>query len=186
MEKSVLIAHNRARNDFYMGYKVDVGKFTGSSDQFVASSPNENYMTGAVYVYNSQTKNRAMPRFYGEQFGAYFGYDMVVDNFNNDKISDLIISAPYYSFDGIHENGIVYWLNLKKEYGKNNTGKTSFKIMQILNSTYEYSGQFGRSLAKLGDINLDQINGCFNSNCRYISRITTNSNHFRSRCVGTL
>ena len=40
--------------------------------------------------------------------GEYFGYTLLVEDFNNDGFPDLAVSAPLFSKDKEHEHGAVY------------------------------------------------------------------------------
>ena len=103
-------------DDSYFGYAVSSGKFLGpESDSllYVASAPQSNGQTGEVFIfdiedYRVEKKIKVFNKFTGSQFGEYFGYTLVSEDFNADGFPDLIVTAPLYSKNGLHENGAAY------------------------------------------------------------------------------
>ena len=97
----------------YFGYAVSSGYFTNSKSSlfFVSSAPHAETVLifdnkwGTINVYLTLL---------GSQMGEYFGYTLLVDDFNNDGFSDLAVGAPLYSKNTKHEHGAVYiYLNQK-------------------------------------------------------------------------
>lgn len=119
----------------YTGYAVTSGKFDKHSSKtyFVASAPRIQYLNGEVHLlemkdnmenfqsYTKYFKSRLSLRynFTAEQFGDYFGYALLADDFNGDGHLDLAVSAPLYSDHEIYDLGAVYiFLNDVPEKGK--------------------------------------------------------------------
>jgi hypothetical protein len=102
-------------DDNYFGYAVTSGKFLMPQSDFiyyVSSAPRANYL-GTVLIYSfaeqvGETYIKIYNTIKGEEYGSYFGYALVCDDFNGDGKPDLAISAPLYSENGYHENGAVY------------------------------------------------------------------------------
>jgi FG-GAP repeat len=46
--------------------------------------------------------------FTGTQIGEYFGYAVMADDFNDDGLPDLVISAPFHHQTNGYESGAVY------------------------------------------------------------------------------
>lgn len=87
--------------DYYFGYAVDSVSFTPGEISFVVSAPR----IGKVFLIDpSALRNE----FSGTQDGEYFGYSVLVEDFNGDSLPDLAIGAPYYSRDSEHDQGSVY------------------------------------------------------------------------------
>ena len=89
----------------YLGYAVSSGKFTTSKTSFVVSAPRLDYI-GEVYIFDMDSK--LSNKFKGTQFGEYYGYSILCEDFNGDFKTDLAISAPQYSKDGKYDHGAVY------------------------------------------------------------------------------
>jgi hypothetical protein len=103
-------------DDSYFGYAVSSAYFLGSAMErlyYVASAPQANHQTGEVYIfdiedYRHEKKIKVYNKFNGTQFGEYFGYTLLCEDFNNDGLPDLAVSAPFHSKSGDFENGAVY------------------------------------------------------------------------------
>lgn len=101
-------------DDSYFGYAVSSAYFLGTDQlYYVASAPQANGQTGEAFIfdiedYRTEKKIKVFNKFNGSQFGEYFGYTLLCDDFNNDGLPDLAISAPFYSKNGEKENGAVY------------------------------------------------------------------------------
>ena len=98
----------------YFGYAVSSGYFTDSkSDLFyIASAPRGETVSifddawGTLHFYFT---------LYGSQMGEYFGYSLLVEDFNKDSFDDLVVGAPLYSKNTQHEHGAVYvYMNQRK------------------------------------------------------------------------
>jgi FG-GAP repeat len=103
-------------DDSYFGYAVSSGYFMGPTVRrlfYVASAPQANKQSGKVFLFDIedfqfQKKIKVFNHFAGTQMGEYFGYTLLTEDFNNDGLPDLAISAPFYSKSGLTENGAVY------------------------------------------------------------------------------
>lgn len=105
----------------YFGYAVTSGQFNKPEDNktyYVGSAPRatNNNFVGQILIYDIQNEKFILKKnLLGTQTGEYFGYALLVDDFNNDGLSDLAVSAPMYSVDSYTENGAVYiYLNQGK------------------------------------------------------------------------
>lgn len=103
-------------DDSYFGYAVSSGQFLGydiARIYYVASAPQSNLQTGEVFIfdisdYQLHKRIKTYNKFSGTQMGEYFGYSLLVDDFNGDDLPDLVVSAPFYSKTGVYENGAIY------------------------------------------------------------------------------
>lgn len=100
----------------------------------------------------SETTIKKYHTFSGVQFGEYFGYSLLTEDFDNDGFADLAIGAPFNSIDGTNENGAVYVF-------KNLGSSSNFVLHAKLQTEYELSGRFGTTMTKIGDINMDGFKG---------------------------
>jgi FG-GAP repeat len=103
--------------DSYFGYAVSSATFLGKKNDkslfYVASAPQANNQQGLVYIFNITIENdsekvNVLKEFSGLQFGEYFGYTLLTEDFNNDGLPDVAISGPLYSKNKVHDNGAVY------------------------------------------------------------------------------
>ncbi|XP_035907120.1 integrin alpha-PS3-like [Anopheles stephensi] len=139
----------------YFGYAVSSGRFLGTQKMlYVASAPQARNQNGEVIIFdyadNRTVRETVIVRyrtFVGQQFGEYFGYGLLTEDFNSDGLPDLAISAPMHSRAMEHDNGAVYVML--------NEGELNFGLQVKLMSSYELGGRFGTSLGKIGDINRD-------------------------------
>lgn len=145
--------------DSYLGYAVASGYFLGKKPKtlyYVSSAPQAGRQTGRVYIFSinkrspSENMMEIHKEFKSSQMGEYFGYSIIVEDFNNDKLPDVAIGAPMYSRTGFEDNGAVY-VHLNQDHW-------TFKAEGQITSDREMSGRFGISLGKIGDINLDGYN----------------------------
>lgn len=104
------------QEDSYFGFAVGSARFLGpDSDKlfFVASAPRVN-QTGEVYIFDipedgeHKQQIRIHAKLSGTQFGEYFGYALLCEDFNGDELPDIAISAPMHAKDKYFENGVVY------------------------------------------------------------------------------
>lgn len=130
------IDHRMGLNQ-YLGYSVTSGRFLAPENEndlfYVASAPRLefNNLNGSVIIYYvgprafhaaSSSYINIIHFFKGTQFGSYYGYSVVCDDFNNDKRPDLVISAPYLKRQISNETGVVYvYINQCKNDCKKNT-----------------------------------------------------------------
>lgn len=112
-----------------------------------------------VYIFDivnhyaaTETTIKKYHTFAGLQFGEYFGYSLVTEDFDGDGFPDLAIGAPFNSNDGSYENGAVYVF-------KNLGSSSNFVLHSTLRTEYEFSGRFGMTMSRINDINQDGFNG---------------------------
>ncbi|XP_069808129.1 integrin alpha-IIb isoform X2 [Dendropsophus ebraccatus] len=128
-------------------------EFTVSVDAYqdlVIGVPN--YLdVGAVQIFSN---SRLLPVIKGTQVASYFGYAVAVTDIDNDGYDDLLVGAPVFlerrTGGKLKEVGQVYVFMQKptKYFGKD---------YQVLSGNHVY-GQFGASIAPLGDLDLDGYN----------------------------
>lgn len=94
------------------GYAVSSGYFEIAENQtkmlYVASAPRNNSLNGTVHIFDivdfrGNPNNKTIDiyhTFYGEQMSEYFGYSLVVDDFDGDGRKDIAIGAPYHHATG--------------------------------------------------------------------------------------
>lgn len=120
-------------DDSYFGYAVSSTTFMGPTQPrlfYVASAPQSNKQTGEVFIFdiedfNFQKRIKVFNKFAGSQMGEYFGYTLLTQDLNNDGLPDLLVSAPFFSKNGEHENGAVYvFINVGNVSG-------TFKLREI-------------------------------------------------------
>ena len=139
-----------SEDNSYLGYSVAVGDFLGNGDSGVAVGvPRGEELLGKVLLFTSQLYNHK--NITGEQMGAYFGYALAVNDIDGDNKDDLIVTAPFYTppeLSGVKiETGRIYVFYQgggPMEYQKFHTREGESN-----------RGQFGLSVASLGDIDLD-------------------------------
>lgn len=145
----------------YFGFAISSGYFDGPTKTkllYVASAPQANEQQGEVYIFDIIDHYSATDKtikiyhtFSGQSFGEYFGYSLITEDFNNDGFTDIAIAAPYNSKSGSYENGAVYIY-------KNEGSSSNFVLQTILHTDHEYSGRFGTTMSKVGDLNNDGYN----------------------------
>ncbi|XP_069094014.1 integrin alpha-IIb isoform X1 [Pleurodeles waltl] len=142
-------------NDAYKGYSLTYGEFTEDSvPEYVIGVPNYDETLGSVEIYSRNNLDRPLHRVKGEQVASYFGHAVAVADMNKDGKDDLLVGAPLFmkrrAGGKLTELGRVY-LYLQR-------GTTRFiNNPQILTGT-EVFGQFGSSIAFLGDVDQDGYN----------------------------
>ncbi|XP_055379553.1 integrin alpha-PS3-like [Condylostylus longicornis] len=137
-------------DDTLVGYSVSAGVFDKENTvSYVISAPKYSGQ-GTVLVINEAMAGKKSIFLKGTQKYEYFGYSILTEDLNNDGISDIIVSAPFYSIKDRPETGAIYFFN----------GKTlTNNINKIITAPKrEIRAKFGSSLASLGDINLDGYN----------------------------
>jgi hypothetical protein len=95
---------NDFNHDFnaYLGFAVSSVKLSPGITSFISSAPR----IGKVFIFDNFSTLQY--QFSGQQTGEYFGYTLMVEDFNGDSYMDLAIAAPYYSIDGEYDHGGVY------------------------------------------------------------------------------
>ncbi|XP_071803279.1 integrin alpha-8-like isoform X1 [Asterias amurensis] len=138
-------------DNFYRGYSVVTGRF-GPTGVYAASAPRGEGLLGVVSVWNEDLTATDI-EIVGSQVAAYFGHALVATDVNNDGLDDLIIGAPMYvDPDSLIERWEVGQVHV---YLQNALGE--FTETDTLTGTHP-GGQFGFSIASLGDINYDDFN----------------------------
>lgn len=150
----------------YTGYTVNSGHFIkvdNDKTYSVISQRNLNlFGRVSIKLLSKNVEKVDIGVFKGQQIGDYFGYNIVVDDFNNDKRDDIAISAPFYSKRGQYENGAVH-IFINKWLVSNGTYNYNFRDLPVMTSDFEGNGRFGLAMGKIGDINLDGYKGKFES-----------------------
>lgn len=146
----------------YFGFAVSSGYFDGPESAkllYVATAPQANRQQGEAYIFDIvpylSTADKTIKihyKFGGDQFGEYFGYSVLAEDFDGDNFTDIAIGAPYNARDGTSENGAVYIY-------RNHGSASKFVLDKVLRTDYELSGRFGTTLSKVGDINQDGFKG---------------------------
>lgn len=151
-------------NESYFGYSVSSGIFdfmkNGAHENkllYLVAGPRARALMGEVVMLEIETKQNMTLRytFTGPVFGEYFGYSIVADDFNNDGLTDIAISAPFHR-SLTYNSGCVYvYLN---------RGNLKFDFQSDLPNGRIFGdnsrpGQFGCAMSKIGDINHDGFNG---------------------------
>jgi hypothetical protein len=133
--------NDKTDNQNYFGFAVSSGYFRGKEKNrknqisHVASVPRRisiNSKTlkaspknGMVVIFEMRKTKEALKPMRsnvmvvsGLQFGEYFGYSLLTEDFNNDGFDDLAVSAPLHSVDESMDNGAVYVFINKKNNKK--------------------------------------------------------------------
>lgn len=122
---------------------VDGAGHPGIAVGAIAASPSGKSGAGSVYVIsfvNVQTRYRLDGQEAGDQFGRNLA---MIGDLNNDKVSELIVSAPAGNVGGMTNAGYVGLFS----------GKDGKKLDYYTGTTKDFG--LGHSLAGLGDINRD-------------------------------
>ncbi|XP_076618885.1 multiple edematous wings isoform X2 [Colletes latitarsis] len=133
----------------YLGMSVAVGNFFGTGLAYAAGAPRSNG-TGQVILL---TKRDFKPDMNvalildGEQFASSFGYEITSADVNGDKITDLIVAAPFY-FNKAEGGSVYVYTTLQKTYKE---GEKSKPIKLVGRE----ESRFGFALTNLGDLNKD-------------------------------
>nr|BAS21495.2 cd41 antigen [Dryophytes japonicus] len=137
--------------DAYQGFSVTYGEFTyDDNPDLIIGVPN--YLdVGAVHIYSNSRRFQVIR---GTQVAAYYGYAVAVTDIDKDGFDDLLVGAPVFlerrTGGKLKEVGqvYVYMQRATKMFGRD---------YQILSGNHVY-GQFGASIAPLGDLDQDGYN----------------------------
>ncbi|XP_015438656.1 PREDICTED: integrin alpha-PS1 [Dufourea novaeangliae] len=133
----------------YLGMSVTVGNFFGTGLAYAAGAPRSNG-TGQVVLLTRQDFKPDMEVALildGEQFASSFGYEITSADVNGDKVTDLIVAAPFY-FNKAEGGAVYVYTALQKSYKENEKNKP-VKLVGREES------RFGFALTNLGDLNKD-------------------------------
>ncbi|KAG7208526.1 hypothetical protein KM043_014745 [Ampulex compressa] len=133
----------------YLGMSVTVGNFFGNGLSYAAGAPRSNGTGQVIFLTRHDNKpdmNVALI-LDGEQFASSFGYEVTSADVNGDKITDLIVAAPFYFNKA--EGGAVYIYTTLCRNAKDNEKCKPVKLVGREES------RFGFALANLGDLNKD-------------------------------
>lgn len=90
----------------HVGFKVSSKK-----NKNLVASATKSGINGEVAVFEENSDSFRVLKHFGakrNQEGEFFGYTFLIEDFNNDKKEDIVVSAPFYSKDGVYEHGCVY------------------------------------------------------------------------------
>ncbi|XP_015182230.1 PREDICTED: integrin alpha-PS1 isoform X2 [Polistes dominula] len=133
----------------YLGMSVAVGNFFGNGLAYAAGAPRSKG-TGQVVILTRKENKPEMDVVLilsGEQFASSFGYEITSADVNGDKITDLIVAAPFYFNKA--EGGAVYIYTMLCKNIKDNDKCKPVKLVGREES------RFGFALTNLGDLNKD-------------------------------
>ncbi|XP_033229880.1 integrin alpha-PS1 isoform X2 [Belonocnema kinseyi] len=133
----------------YLGMSVAVGNFFKDGLAYAAGAPRSNE-TGQVVLYMRHKEDELLKNVTildGEQLASSFGYEIASADVNGDKVSDLLVAAPFYFNKA--EGGAVYIYTSFEKNMKNCKKCAPTKLVGREES------RFGFAIANLGDINKD-------------------------------
>ncbi|XP_015598210.1 integrin alpha-PS1 isoform X2 [Cephus cinctus] len=134
----------------YLGMSVTVGNFFGTGLAYAGGAPRSNG-TGQVIMTIRRDNKPDMTVVLildGEQFASSYGYEITSADVNGDKISDLIVAAPFY-FNKAEGGAVYVYTNLCSNPNANEKCNKPTKLVGREES------RFGFALANLGDLNKD-------------------------------
>ncbi|XP_011869361.1 PREDICTED: integrin alpha-PS1 isoform X2 [Vollenhovia emeryi] len=135
----------------YLGMSVAVGNFFGKDLAYAAGAPRSNG-TGQVVLFTRRDFKPDMDVALvldGEQFASSYGYEIASADVNGDKVTDLIVAAPFYFNKA--EGGAVY---VYTALDVCRTTKDNERCLPVKLVGHEES-RFGFALTNLGDLNKD-------------------------------
>ncbi|XP_065200143.1 integrin alpha-PS1 isoform X2 [Planococcus citri] len=139
----------------YLGMSVTGGYFLGDNiSVFAAGAPRGNE-TGQVVLFVKRQSTGPKDKWIryliinGEQIASNFGYQVAAADLNGDKLSDLIVAAPFYFNLKTEEGGAVYIYMNDPVYHLNRSVPVKL--------TGKLESRFGLAISSLGDLNRD---GC--------------------------
>lgn len=132
---------------------VTGGRYFGNYMSFAGGAPRSNDV-GEVVIFSKKEPDfnnidvvmSVTQTINGEQFASSFGYEIITADINGDSADDLIVAAPFY-FSKTEGGAVYVYQNKNHTLPSNYTTKLTGKL----------ESQFGKAMAKIGDINLD---GC--------------------------
>ncbi|XP_034186491.1 multiple edematous wings isoform X2 [Osmia lignaria lignaria] len=133
----------------YLGMSVTVGNFFGTGLAYAAGAPRSNG-TGQVILLTRRDFKPDMDVAFildGEQFASSFGYEITSADVNGDKVTDLIVAAPFY-FSKVEGGAVYVYTSLQKTYKE---GEKSKPVKLVGRE----ESRFGFALTNLGDLNKD-------------------------------
>lgn len=158
-------------NDTYFGYAISSGYFGGPKSTkllYLASAPQANAKQEKVYLFDivasyqmGETTIKNYYIFSSIEYGTYYGYNILTEDFNGDGFVDVAIADPLYTDNSDFEKGAVI-IYLNKKQINDNKWEPNFVLNEILTSNYNGNGRFGTAISKIGDINQDGYNGIYN------------------------
>lgn len=133
------------------GMAVTGGRYYGSFMSYAAGAP-RSHDVGQVIVFSKKHPDfnnidvvmSVSQIIDGEQFASSFGYEIITADVNGDKADDLLVAAPFY-FSKTEGGAVYVYQNENHHLPSNYTAKLTGKL----------ESQFGKAMAKIGDINLD-------------------------------
>ncbi|XP_012134810.1 multiple edematous wings isoform X2 [Megachile rotundata] len=133
----------------YLGMSVAVGNFFGTGLAYAAGAPRSNGTGQVVLLTRRELKPDMDVAFIldGEQFASSFGYEITSADVNGDRITDLIVAAPFY-FSKIEGGAVYVYTSLQKTYQE---GEKSKPVKLVGRE----ESRFGFALTNLGDLNKD-------------------------------
>ena len=149
----------------YVGYTIDYGYFsepssTASQKDVIASAPRYNNHKGAVFGFTEATSSpesfgtlTPLLLAQGDNIGSYFGYSMLVVNFDStDECDDLIVGSPLQSTLSplSPDRGQITVFR-----GEASGGLCSLSPVGIYRG--DANDRLGASITNLGDINRDGV-----------------------------
>lgn len=133
----------------YLGMSVAVGNFFGNGLSYAAGAPRSNGAGQVVLLLRRDFKPDMDVALIldGEQFASSYGYEIASADVNGDKITDLIVAAPFY-FNKAEGGAVYVYTTLHKNIRDNE----KFEPTKLVGRE---ESRFGFALANLGDLNKD-------------------------------
>lgn len=143
-------------DDQLMGYSVASGDFNGDNiDDVAVGNPKGNQYTGMVLLYSD--KLRSLLNLTGDQLGSYYGHSVAVTDLDNNKYSDIIVGAPFYTNNEDSSSGVKSTYEIGRIYVYFQSADHKFDKKLTINGQKEW-GRFGFDVAAVGDLNQDGYN----------------------------
>ncbi|XP_022084951.1 integrin alpha-8-like [Acanthaster planci] len=139
-----------SHDNYYQGYAVARGRF-GNGGVYAVSEPRSTEFLGMVSIWNGSFI--LVDTIYGEQMSAYFGHSLAVTDVNADGLDDLIIGAPMF----VDPDNLIDKWEVGRVYVYCQVVDGHFTKTDVMTGTHP-GGQFGFSVAAIGDVNKDGFN----------------------------